>query len=555
MKEMITIRCMNDGGKPYQVEAGSTLSEICQIVKPRLKSEPIVAHVNNRVVGLPARIYNNVDVRYLDVTHPSGKRTYIRSLFFVMRLAMERLYPETSEFVMEAPVSGGYYCDLKLDHRVNDDDIDAIKNEMERIIEADLPFLRVKCPTEDAIKVFEKEGMMSKVKLLNTYNSLYTTYFTLDGFPDFYYGALVEHTGQLHLFDLMRMDHGVLLRVPDSDNPTQLRPLVKQEKMFEVFRTHREWQDIIGLRTIGDLNDINSKGHATDLINVSEALQEKKVCHIAEEIANRPQVRLVLIAGPSSSGKTTFSRRLSVQMAACGIWPVPISMDDYFVDRELTPRDEKGDYDFESVDALDLPLMQEQLQALFNGEEVELPRYNFLTGKSEKSGNRIKLNRRSVIVMEGIHALNPKLTESISDLLKYKVYVSALTTILLDNHNYIPTTDNRLLRRIVRDHKYRNYSAYDTIHRWASVRAGENKWIFPFQENADAMFNSALLFELACLRDQALALLEMVPENVTEHAEAVRLRKFLHYIRPIQVEQIPPMSLLREFLGGSIFRI
>ena len=337
--------------------------------------------------------------------------------------------------------------------------------------------------------------------------------------------------------------------------PTQLRPLVKQEKMFEVFRTHREWQDIIGLRTIGDLNDINSKGHATDLINVSEALQEKKVCHIAEEIANRPQVRLVLIAGPSSSGKTTFSRRLSVQMAACGIWPVTISMDDYFVDRELTPRDEKGDYDFESVDALNLPLMQEQLQALFNGEEVELPRYNFLTGKSEKSGNRIKLNRRSVIVMEGIHALNPKLTESISDLLKYKVYVSALTTILLDNHNYIPTTDNRLLRRIVRDHKYRNYSAYDTIHRWASVRAGENKWIFPFQENADAMFNSALLFELACLRDQALALLEMVPENVTEHAEAVRLRKFLHYIRPIQVEQIPPMSLLREFLGGSIFRI
>jgi uridine kinase len=555
MKEMITIRCMNNGGKLYEVEAGSTLSEICQIVKPQLKGEALVTHVNNRVVGLPTRIYNNVDVRYLDVTHPSGKRTYIRSLFFVMRLALERLFPEVGEFVMEAPVSGGYFCDLKLDHRVTDNDVEAIKAEMRSIIDADLPFLRVKTPTEDAIKVFEKEGMMSKVKLLNTYNSLYTTYFTLDGFPDFYYGALVEHTGQLHLFDLMRMDHGVLLRVPDSENPTQLRPLVKQEKMFEVFRTHREWQDIIGLRTIDDLNDINSKGYATDLINVSEALQEKKVCHIAEEIANRPQVKLVLIAGPSSSGKPTFSRRLSVQLAACGIWPMPISMDDYVVDRELTPRDEKGEYDFESVDALNLPLLQQHLQALFDGEEVELPRYNFHTGKSEKSGQRLKITRRTVIVMEGIHALNPKLTESISDLLKYKVYVSALTTILLDNHNYIPTTDNRLLRRIIRDHKYRSYSAYDTIHRWPSVRAGENKWIFPFQENADAMFNSALLFELACLRDQALALLEMVPENVTEHAEAVRLRKFLHYIRPIQIDQIPPMSLLREFLGGSIFRI
>lgn len=555
MKEMITIRCMNDGGKLYEVEAGSTLSEICQIVKPQLKGEALVTHVNNRVVGLPTRIYNNVDVRYLDVTHPSGKRTYIRSLFFVMRLALEHLFPEVGEFVMEAPVSGGYFCDLKLDHRVTDNDVEAIKAEMRSIIDADLPFLRVKTPTEDAIKVFEKEGMLSKVKLLNTYKSLYTTYFTLDGFPDFYYGPLVERTGQLNVFDLMRMSSGVLLRVPDSEQPSQLRPLVKQEKMFDVFRTQREWQDIIGLHTIGDLNDINSKGYATDLINVSEALQEKKVCHIAEEIANRPQVKLVLIAGPSSSGKTTFSRRLSVQLAACGIWPMPISMDDYFVDRELTPRDEKGEYDFESVDALNLPLLQQHLQALFDGEEVELPRYNFHTGKSEKSGQRLKITRRTVIVMEGIHALNPKLTESISDLLKYKVYVSALTTILLDNHNYIPTTDNRLLRRIIRDHKYRSYSAYDTIHRWPSVRAGENKWIFPFQENADAMFNSALLFELACLRDQALALLEMVPENVTEHAEAVRLRKFLHYIRPIQIDQIPPMSLLREFLGGSIFRI
>lgn len=555
MKEMITIRCMNNGGKLYEVEAGSTLSEICQIVKPQLKGEALVTHVNNRVVGLPTRIYNNVDVRYLDVTHPSGERTYIRSLFFVMRLALERLFPEVGEFVMEAPVSGGYFCDLKLDHRVTDNDVEAIKAEMRSIIDADLPFLRVKTPTEDAIKVFEKEGMLSKVKLLNTYKSLYTTYFTLDGFPDFYYGPLVERTGQLNVFDLMRMSNGVLLRVPDPGQPSQLRPLVKQEKMFDVFRTQREWQDIIGLHTIGDLNDINSKGYATDLINVSEALQEKKVCHIAEEIANRPQVKLVLIAGPSSSGKTTFSRRLSVQLAACGIWPMPISMDDYFVDRELTPRDEKGEYDFESVDALNLPLLQQHLQALFNGEEVELPRYNFHTGKSEKSGQRLKITRRTVIVMEGIHALNPKLTESISDLLKYKVYVSALTTILLDNHNYIPTTDNRLLRRIIRDHKYRSYSAYDTIHRWPSVRAGENKWIFPFQENADAMFNSALLFELACLRDQALALLEMVPENVTEHAEAVRLRKFLHYIRPIQIDQIPPMSLLREFLGGSIFRI
>ena len=323
--------------------------------------------------------------------------------------------------------------------------------------------------------------------------------------------------------------------------------------MLEVIREHKDWQDIVRLRTIGDLNKANDSGYTSLLINVAEALQEKKICHIAEEIQRRPQVRLILIAGPSSSGKTTFSKRLSVQLMACGLRPFPISMDDYFVDRTLTPRDEKGDYDFESVDALNIPLLSEHLQRLFAGEEIELPRYNFQTGKSESSGKRIKLSPRDIVVMEGIHALNPKLTESISDLLKFKVFVSALTTILLDDHNNIPTTDNRLLRRIVRDYKYRGYSATETIGRWPSVMKGEEKWIVPFQENADVMFNSALLFELALLRTQALPLLEMVPENVMEYAEAYRLRKFLGYIKPIPLGDVPPTSLLREFLGGSSF--
>ena len=393
----------------------------------------------------------------------------------------------------------------------------------------------------------------SKVKLLRSTGALYTTYYDLDGYRDYFYGAMLTNTSQICLFGLERYYDGLLLRLPSRHCPSELGEMVMQDKMFAIFKEHHQWQDILGLRTIGDLNDAISKGYSSQLILVSEGLQEKKISQIADDIKRHQGVRLVLIAGPSSSGKTTTCKRLSVQLAVNGIKPIPISLDDYFLDREKTPLDEKGDYDFEHIHALNLELLNEQLSALFRGEEVELPRFDFPSGTSQKSGRKLQLHKDEVLVVEGIHALNPELTAQIPEELKYRVYASALTTILLDNHNYVPTTDNRLLRRIIRDYKYRNVSAQETIRRWPSVRKGENRWIFPFQENADAMFNTAMLFELAVIKRQAEPLLEQVPENCPEYAEAYRLRKFLSYIRPIAEDQIPATSLLREFLGGSTF--
>ena len=394
---------------------------------------------------------------------------------------------------------------------------------------------------------------MSKVKLLENSGRLYTTYDDLDGYKDYYYGTLLTNTKQIYLFGLEYYFDGILLRLPSRTDPSKLGAFIRQDKMFEIFKEHHRWQDILGLRTVGDLNKAISEGHANQLIQLSEALQEKKIAQIADEIAKRKTVKMVLIAGPSSSGKTTTCKRLSIQLAVNGIYPVGISLDDYFLDRDQTPRDEDGDYDFEHLHALNIPLLNEQMNALFRGEEIELPRYNFQLGKSEKSGKKLKLKGNEVLILEGIHALNPELTAQIPNEQIFRVYASALTTILLDNHNYIPTTDNRLLRRIIRDHKYRGVNALGSIRRWGSVRNGENRWIFPYQENADAIFNSAMLFELAVIKQQAEPLLEQVPENCEEHAEAYRLLKFLRYIKPIPEDQIPPTSLLREFLGGSSF--
>jgi uridine kinase len=384
--------------------------------------------------------------------------------------------------------------------------------------------------------------------------SLYTTFYDIDGYKDYYYGALLVNTSQLYLFGLEKYYDGLLLRLPSTAHPDELGEMTHQDKMFGIFKEHHQWQDILGLRTIGDLNAIVKQNHFSELIQISEALQEKKIAKIADEIKRRSNLRMVLIAGPSSSGKTTTCKRLSVQLAVNGIKPIGISLDDYFLDRDKTPLDEKGDYDFEHLHALNLPLLNEQLTALFRGEEVELPRYDFPTGTSQKSGRKLRLGENEILVVEGIHALNPELTSQIPEEQIFRIYASALTTILLDNHNYIPTTDNRLLRRIIRDHKYRAVTAQETIRRWPSVRAGENKWIFPFQENADAMFNTAMLFELAVIKSQAEPLLAQVPENCPEHAEACRLLKFLHYIKPIPDTQIPPTSLIREFLGGSSFK-
>lgn len=547
---MLSIRCGNDS-QTYKVNEGISLLELYNTINPKLKFKAVSAKVNNVGRGLNFRLYNNADVTFHDITDQSGLRTYTRTLLFILGKAVSKLY-DGCHVSVEAPVSNGFFVYLRHsdDHSI---DVDAIKAEMDDIIRRDIPFERVVCPTEEAIRLFEKQGMLSKAKLLRTTGTLYTTYYTLDGYPDYYYSDLCPSSGWIDLYGLEACRDGVLLRLPDPDAPGQLRPFVKQEKMLDVFKEHRIWQYIGGIRTIGDLNEILAQGYTNEVINVSEALQEKKICHIAEDIQSRKTVRLVLISGPSSSGKTTFSKRLSVQLIVCGIRPYAFSMDDYFVPRTQTPRDEEGNYDYESVDALNIPLLTDHLQRLFAGEEVELPRYDFKTGESLPSGRKLKLGPKDVLIMEGIHALNPKLTEQLADALKYKVYVSALTSIQLDNQNYISTRDNRLLRRIVRDYKYRGYSATDTIGRWGSVSKGENKWIFPFQEEADAMFNSALLFELALLRTQALPLLEMVPESAPEYAEAYRLRKFLNYINPMRIEALPPASLLREFLGGSSF--
>ena len=513
---------------------------------------PISARVNNKVEGMHYRVYKPKDIEFLDLHDPSAIRAYTRSLFFVLNKAAHDLWPECT-VVIDIPVSNGYYVDLRLDRPVTPDDVNALRQRMKQIIDADIPIHRHETTTEEAISMFRKLRSFSKVKLLEGLVSLYTTYYDIDGYPDYYYGSMLTSTGQLYLYGLECYYDGVLLRIPSMEDPSKLGTFVRQDKMFEIFKEHHHWQGILGMRTVGDLNEAIDAGRTNELIQLSEALQEKKIAQIADEIANRKGTKMVLIAGPSSSGKTTTCKRLSVQLAVNGLKPIGISLDDYFLDRELTPKDEAGEYDFEHLHALNLPLLNEQLNALFRGEEVELPRYNFQQGKSEKSGKKLKLKGNEILVVEGIHALNPELTSDIPDEQIFRVYASALTTILLDNHNYVPTTDNRLLRRIIRDYKYRGVSAQETIHRWPSVRKGENRWIFPFQENADAMFNSAMLFELAVIKRQAEPLLEQVYENSEEFAEAYRLRKFLRYIKPISEEQIPPTSLLREFLGGSSF--
>ena len=552
MKQMIQIRCKNNK-KTLNVPIGSTLSEVFRELDLKMDYGPLSVKVNNKVEGLHFRVYHNKDLEYLDVTSPSGARAYTRTLFFVLCKAVHDLWPG-AEVVIDIPVSNGYYCNIDIGRPVTQFDAEAVRRRMQQIIDAAMPICRHESTTEEVINMFTEMGMTSKVKLLKSVGRLYTTYYEIDGYKDYYYGTLLTNTSQLYLFGLEKYYDGMLLRIPSRDDPSRLGDFVRQDKMFDIFKEHHHWQKILGVSTVGDFNEAVHNGLSTDLINVSEALQEKKISQIADMISTRRGVKMVLISGPSSSGKTTFCKRLSIQLLTCGVKPVPISLDDYFVHREDTPKDEHGEYDYESLYALNIPLLNKQLNALFAGEEVELPHYNFQTGRSEKSGRRLRLADDEVLVVEGIHALNPELTAQIPEEQKFRVYASALTTILLDTHNYIPTTDNRLLRRIIRDYKYRGVSARETIKRWPSVRAGENKWIFPYQENADAMFNTALLFELAVLKSQVEPLLELVPENADEYAEAYRLLKFMKYIAPIPNRQLPPTSLLREFLGGSSFK-
>lgn len=552
MKQMLLIRCKNNK-KVLKVNVGSTLSEVFSASELKMDHGPVCARVNNKVQGMHYRLYNDKDVEFLDMRSGSGSRTYTRTLFFICCKAINDLYGNV-EVRIDIPVSKGYYVHVKLGRDITADDVARIRCRMQEIIDADTPIRRRMVTAEEAIRLFSEKGDMSKVKLLKGQGKLYTVYYQIDDFIDYFYGALLTSTSEVYLFDLVAYSDGMLLRVPSREDPGQLCPMPRQQKMFDVFKEHHEWQNIIGLRTVGDLKDAVDKGFATDIINVNEALQEKKIARIADQIAARHDVKLVLLAGPSSSGKTTTCKRLSIQLLTCGLKPLQISLDDYFIDRDKTPLDANGEYDYESIHALNIALINEQFNALFKGEEIELPRYNFQAGKSEKSGKRLKLGPNDIVVVEGIHALNPELTAQIPEQQKFRVYVSALTTILLDEHNYIPTTDNRLLRRIIRDYKYRGVSAQESIHRWPSVRAGEERWIFPYQENADAMFNSAMLYELAVIKQQAEPLLEQVPENCEEYAEAHRLLKFLRYFHAISYRQLAPTSLLREFLGGSSFK-
>ena len=547
---MIQIRCINNGSSKF-FEPGVSLSEVYDAFSLDMPYGVVSARVNNKVEGLAFKVYNPKDVEFLDITSDSGIRTYVRSLFFVLTKAIDDLFPD-GEAIIEHPISKGYFCSLRIGRPVTLADVEVIKRRMQEIIDADMPIHGIQCPTVEAIEVFSNAGRTDVATLLESTGRLYSAYYKLGDKADFYYGSLLTSTGKIHLFELQQYHDGLLLRVPSRENPDILEDIVRQDKMLSVFSEHHHWQEILGVSTVGDFNTACRRGHSTDLINVAEALQEKRIAGIADDI-HRRKTRIVLISGPSSSGKTTFSKRLSVQLMTNGLHPVALSLDDYFVDRVCTPLDDEGNYDFESLYAVDLPFFNAQLNALLRGEEVQLTKFDFTTGKRLLTDRKLRISEQTVLIIEGIHALNPELTQHIPAADKYKVYVSALTSILLDKHNYIPTTDNRLLRRILRDYKYRNYSAEETISRWPSVRKGEEKWIFPYQENADAMFNSALLFELAVLKSHLIPILEQVKENSSAHSEAYRLRKFLQYFESVPDNDLPPTSLLREFLGGSSF--
>ena len=546
----ISIRCKNTG-KVVEVPLGSTLSEVYALCGLHMEYGPVSARINNKVQGLNYRFYNDKDVEFLDLHSHSGMRVYSRTLFFILAKAVEDLYADGQLFI-EAGVSRGYYCHLAIGRPVTEADVSDLKNRMQQIIDADMRIHRIQCPIEQAISLFRNRGMESKAQLLESQTNLYAYYYKLGDTVDYFYSCLLNSTGKIHLFDLILLDEGLLLRIPSEDDPAQLCDMPQQSKMLDAIRESHRWQRILDVRTAGQVNAAIQGGRATELINISEALQERKISKIADDIVERG-AKIVLIAGPSSSGKTTTSKRLAIQMQALGLHPHIISTDDYFVNRVDTPLDANGEYDFECIGAVDTTLFNLQMNQLLRGEEVDLPRYDFQTGERVYEGRKLKIGPEDVIILEGNHALNPIMSHQIEEKDKYRVYVSALTTISLDNHNYVPTADIRLLRRILRDYNYRRFTARETIHRCPSVNAGEEKWITPYQENADATFNSALLYELGVMRNQILPILEQVNERDPEYAEASRLRKFLRYFTSVPADQIPPTSLLREFAGGSSF--
>ena len=558
---MLHIRCKNNNVTKSFPE-GTSLTDVYQAFAADLNFEyPVVsAKVNNASQGLKFRLYQNRDVEFLDARSGSGRRVYIRSLCFVLYKATCDVFPG-SKLYMEHPISNGYYCNFKKRNNepLTDEDVQKICQRMKEIVDLDLPFRRTEATTDEAVRVFSERGFADKVKLIETSGQIYTDYYMLGDTVDYYYGPLVPSAGFLKVWGLERYHDGLLLRVPDKNDPTKLAEKVDMPRTFEVFAEKVRWDIIMRLSNAGDVNKAILRGYGSELIQVSEALQEKKIVKIAEEIDQRfrdPEhpIRLVLITGPSSSGKSTFCKRLSVQLLACGLRPYSFSTDDYFVNRVDTPKLPNGQYDFDNIETVDYKLLGEHLERLMKGEVVEVPQYNFVTGKREWNGKKFKLSNDSVLIIEGIHALNPLLTKQIPDSAKYKIYISALTSISLDDHNWIPTQDNRLLRRIIRDYNKGAFSARETISQWKSVCEAEDQWIAPFQETADVMFNSALNIEFAVLRTHAEVILASVPKNCPEYAEAHRLLKFLRYFIPISDKEIPPTSIMREFVGGSSFK-
>lgn len=550
----ITITCENTG-QDYEIEPGTTLREVKKIIFPENHDNILGALVNNQLQDLQFIVMTPLVVNFIDVTTLDGYSIYSRTLIFVLYKAITELFPKKT-LRAEYFISNGIFCRMvNKDLILTPAQIDRIKDRMQEIIEQDYPITREEIPTHQVVCLFRKRGLKDKAELMETRGKLFTSLYYLNGLPDYFYGTLAPSTRCLKVFGLDPYKEGMLLRLPNRAQPTELLPLLPQDKLYQVFSEYKRWQKILEVTDIGHLNKIIEKRYSGPVIKISEALHEKKISQIADKIKNRrKKVKVILIAGPSSSGKTTFGKRLAIQLMVNGIKPINLSLDNYFVNREETPRDEKGEYDYECIDALDITTFTDNVQRLMKGEEVEIPKFSFETGQRYYDGEKLKLSKNNVLIVEGIHGLNPKLTQLLPPESLFKIFVSALTSISIDNHNLINPTDNRLIRRMVRDYKYRNYSALDTLKRWESVLNGELKHIIPYQEEADAIFNSALIYELGALKTQAEPLLREVTEQHPEHSKALRLLKFFSYIRAVPTREIPPTSIIREFLGGSSFK-
>lgn len=554
MNDTVKIHCINTN-EYKEVPVGASLEELIPVFDVKMPYLIANAKVNNKTESLAFKVYRPRTVEYVDISHPSAMRTYVRSLCFILSKAVNDLFPHAKVYIEHA-VARGYYFQIESETTITEAELDCIHTRMHEIVDADMPFVSYEEETPKVVDLFRAQGMEDKALLLETSDAIYARYFELDGYLDYYYGCLTPSSGYIMLFDISMLNGGFFLRVPNRDNPVELEPIIRQDKLLGIYREHLKFLNIVGMDNVGDLNQAKKKNRMSEVIQISEAYQAKEIAEIADNITRRFEqgVRVVLISGPSSSGKTTFRKRLEVQLMVNLLKPIGISLDDYFIDRDQTPLDEFGEKDYESLYALDLELFDAHLVSLIQGEEISLPSYNFQTGKRENKNKKLKMDTKNILIVEGIHALNPKLTTRVPRENKFMIYVSALTSISLDDHNWIPASDNRLLRRLIRDYRYRGYSAIDTISRWESVRRGEDKWIFPYQENADVMFNSAMIYELAAIRRHAEPILAQVPRIAPEFTESYRLLKFLNYFNYITDRELPPTSLLREFVGGSSFR-